>query len=135
MPTQADKRDVLTNLFDTQVDDLIGYANMIKERQPALAGKVDATIRRVIGEMETIFQPYSDLADGKITTDEFFAQIAAREAADIERREEEYGNEGPWEVVCVDCGEMFESDELPSMHPQHTDIGIDCQEDDDDAEA
>lgn len=118
------------------VDDVIAHAAMIKERQPALADKVNAAMARLGDELEETFRPYTDLDEGRITTEEFFAIIEARAAADIARREDEYGDEGPWEVVCVDCYELFESDELPSMYPQHTDIGIVCTPDeDDDAEA
>lgn len=122
--------DGITN----EVSELVGFADMIKTRQPGLADRIDEQLVRVSKEIEDMFRPYTDLAEGRITEDEFFAIIAEREAADIARREEEYGDEGPWYVVCVDCGDEFESDELPSMYPQHSDIGIICTPDDEESD-
>lgn len=126
----------MTNLdgITDELSELVGFAEMVKTRQPGLADRIDEQLARVAAEIEETFRPYTDLAEGRITSEEFFAIIEAREAADIARREAEYGDEPPWYVVCVDCGEEFESDELPSMYPQHSDIGIICTpigEDDD----
>jgi hypothetical protein len=122
----------MTSSLEDATEEFASFTQMIRERQPALAPRIDAIVADMVAEMEDTFRPYTDLAEGRITEGEFVRIIAAREAADIERREQEYGDEGPWVVMCNDCGEEFETDDLPSMYPQHSDIGILCVEDDDD---
>lgn len=69
---------------------------MLAERQPALIPHLQASAAKLAAELTEVFQPFTDLADGRITLEEFNTIQDARQAAEQERRREHY------EPGCVD---------------------------------
>lgn len=122
------------------------WMDMIAERIPGLRPVLEEKKREMAEHIMAAFQPLFDLADGKITQEEFATIMAEREAKELAQREARWGEAndlGEWEVdagECVetDCTRMFDDmifDELPPLYPSHEDFdGVSCVEDDDDDE-
>lgn len=92
--------------FDKAAEQANDTFTALLEMFPQHREKIMAEQAKMYGEVVNILQPMVDLADGKITKDEYDAIAAARKAVDLERRLAVHGEpeDGGWEVECATCG-------------------------------
>ena len=108
----------------SDAEDLIALAAMFPVLRPRIAEVMAEPILRV--------QAFADLMAGRITQKQYDLLRAGWDAKDLARRLELYGEVGPWQIDCQDCGRSFESEDLPQLYAQCSDFGEECDEDDED---
>lgn len=120
------------------------HIDMILERQPGLAPLIEAQMEKLAAELADTFQPWTDLAEGKITEDEFARVMEQRRQADLAARLEMYENnvveddddDEPiaWEIDCSNCFQtvVFRDEPPPLHYPTCADAGEESCEDEDD---
>lgn len=141
----------MTNPFVSLADSARDYAanmQMVLERQPDLRPQIEALTAQARAEIEAMFQPYIDLAEGRIDVDEFERIQRERTTAEQERRRLHYGlPEEPddpedlvVDVVCRTCSatrqwDVVEQDSYPPIYFECEDLdGEPCEGDEDEAE-
>lgn len=108
--------------LSSATEEMLGFMEMVMERQPSLRPAIEAKAQEMADELAEMFRPYTDLAEGKITVEEFEA-IVAKRVADDERqrrlkwRQVDYDDPtSPWLAVCMTCDREVEVEDLPPLY-------------------
>lgn len=123
-------------------EDVAADMAMVLERFPELAPRLQQHMVEVEDEIQGMFQPIFDLADGKITHEEFCTIVEKERQLDLERRRQHWAGAfdaeaQEWTVQCEDCCDtlVFTADEgPPSMYPQCEDCEAAEEADDEEEE-
>jgi hypothetical protein len=125
------------NELDRAAADLHDWTQMIAERQPSLLPQITERLQDAGREIAAMFQPYIDLAEKKITAEQFDALMKQKEAEDHARRELKYGPGPICSPVCIYCDEAREWDvemlgDLPPFYFSCSDLdGEMCEAEED----
>jgi hypothetical protein len=132
--------------FAKATDNLVGWAEMVLQRQPAAAPMLAETMADAFAQVAEITRPLREFAEGKITWEEYRAQVDARDAADQEKSARHYSpmmvdpedEDEELPLECADCGtshEWYRSDHdsrWPPVYFTCEDMtGSPCDEEDD----
>jgi hypothetical protein len=105
----------MTDRFIEATDEVTGWIKMLAERGH---GELAAELaQRASAIMEETFKPLSDFAEGRITWDEYHAEMVARREAEQKRAQLHYMTTDPAELIIVRCEECArEHDWIPDEH-------------------